>query len=121
MKRIALLVASLLILTGCAQTTTEKISEDAIPVAFYFVSDTPRGLKLFSERQNFNASEGDLTLQIISDLVSGAVTPLDPQYENLWGKGNTVNSVAVDQSRASVDLGSLDLNVGANSVSVQTI
>ena len=113
MKRIALLIVSLLFLTGCAQTTTEKISEDASPVAFYFVSDTPRGLKLFSERQNFNASEGDLTLQIISDLVSGAVTPLDPQYENLWGKGNTVNSVAVDQSRATVDLGSLDLNVGA--------
>lgn len=113
MKRIALLVASLLFLTGCAQTTTEKVSQDGIAVAYYFVSDTPRGLKLFSERQKITASEGDLNLQIVSDLVSGAVSPLDPQYENLWGKGNTVNSVTVDQSLAIVDLGPLDLNVGA--------
>jgi hypothetical protein len=113
MKRFALLVTSLLILTGCAQGTTEKVYENGVPVTFYFVSDTPRGLKLFSETQNYQVEEGDLNLQVVSNLVTGAVVPLDPQYSNLWGNGNTVNSVTIDQSIATVDLGELSLNVGA--------
>lgn len=115
MKRITLLLAASLLLTGCSQTSVEKIYEDLVPVDFYFVSDTPRGFKLFSERQEFKAEDGNLNLQVISDLVSGAIAPIDPQYVNLWGQGNTVNSVTVDQSRATVDLGTLDLNVGAES------
>jgi hypothetical protein len=113
MKKIALFIASLLFLTGCAQSTTEKVYEDGVPVKFFFVSDTPRGFKLFSETQNFQVKEGDLNLQVVSDLVTGAVVPLDPQYSNLWGNGNMVNSVTVDQSVATVDLGTLKLNVGA--------
>lgn len=115
MKRITLLLASLLLLAGCSQTTVEKMYEDGVPVDFYFVSDTPRGFKLFFETQKYKVGEGDLNLQVISDLVSGAIVPIDPQYVNLWGKGNTVNSVTVDQSRATVDLGTLNLNVGAES------
>jgi hypothetical protein len=113
MKRIALLVASLLILTGCSQTATEKVSENGIPVKFYFVSDTARGFKLFSEIQSQLVREGDLNLQVISDLVSGKVTTLDPEYVNLWGGTNTVNSVKINQSVATVDLGEISLNVGA--------
>lgn len=113
MKRISLLFASLLLLTGCGQSSTEKLPEEGIPVNFYFVSDTPRGLKLFSETQKYMAREGDLNLQIISDLLSGAAVPLDPQYTNLWGTGNTVNSITVKQSIATVDLGQVTLNVGA--------
>ena len=113
MKRIALLMASLLILTGCSQTATEKVSENGIPVKFYFVSDTARGFKLFSEIQSQLVREGDLNLQVVSDLVSGKVTPLDPEYINLWGGTNTVNSVKINQSIATVDLGEISLNVGA--------
>ncbi len=50
---------------------------------------------------------------MVSDLVSGAVAPLDPQYVNLWGNGNTVNSVTFDNSVATVDLGEILFNVGA--------
>ena len=113
MKKIALLVASILILTGCAQGTTEKVYENGVPVNYFFVSDTPRGFKLFSETQNFLVEEGDLNLQVVSDLVSGAVVPLDPHYVNLWGNGNTVNSITVNQGVAKVDLGTVKLNVGA--------
>lgn len=113
MKRIALLVASMLLLTACAQTSTEKADENGIPLKYYFVADTPRGFKLFSETQNQIVQNGDLELQIVSDLVSGEVAPLDPQYVNLWGKGNTVNSVTFDKSVATVDLGEILLNVGA--------
>lgn len=113
MKKIALLVASMFLLTGCSQISTERDSGDETPLTFFFVADTPRGFKLFSERQNFIARDGDLILQVVSDLVSGAVAPQDPQYVNLWGKGNSVNSVTVDQSLATVDLGKVTLNVGA--------
>ena len=115
MKKIVELVASLFLLTGCAQTTAEKVYEGGIPLTFYFVSDTPRGFKLFSETQKYSLRDGDLNQQVLSDLVSGAITPADPQYVNLWGNGNTVNSVTVDQARATVDLGTLNLNVGAES------
>lgn len=113
MKKIALLIASIFLLTGCTQAATEKVYEDGIPLSFFFVADTPRGFKLFSETQNQVAREGDLKLQIVSDLVSGAVVPLDPQYVNLWGNGNTVNSVTVEASIATVDVGEISLNVGA--------
>lgn len=112
MKRIALLIASLLLVTGCTQSTTERLWEDGVLVKFYFVSDTPRGQKLFSEAQ-ISSEFYDLNLQVISDLVSGKVAPLDPDYVNLWGDANTVNSVSVDGSVATVDLGEVSLNVGA--------
>jgi hypothetical protein len=112
MKRVTLLIVSLLILAGCAQTTSERAVKDGVSVNFYFVSDTPRGFKLFSEVHTLSAVD-DMNLQVISDLVTGAVAPLDPQYVNLWGNGNTVNSVTIDQSVATVDLGTLVLNVGA--------
>ncbi len=106
-------MASLLFLTGCAQSTTKQVAEEGVRVNFYFVSDTPRGFKLFSETQDFQVKEGDLNLQVVSDLVSGAIVPLDPQYSTLWGNGNIVNSVTVEQSVATVDLGTPKLNVGA--------
>lgn len=114
MKKIALIIASLLFLAGCSQSTTEKVYEDGLPIKFFFVSDTARGFKLFSETQNYQVREGDLNLQVVSDLVSGAIVPLDPQYSNLWGTGNMVNSLTVNQSVATVDLGALKLNLGAD-------
>ena len=112
MKKIAALIASLLILTGCAQGATEEAVENGIPVKFFFVSDTPRGFKLFSEVQPLTTAD-DLNLQVVSDLVSGKVVPLDPEYANLWGGTNTVNSVQITDSVATVDLGEISLNVGA--------
>jgi len=112
MKRIVLLVASLLLVTGCSEHTDVRVWEDGVPVKLYFVSDTPRGLKLFSEERT-SSDFYDLNLQVISDLVSGKVAPLDPDYTNLWGGTNTVNSVTVNGSVATVDLGAISLNVGA--------
>ena len=112
MKRIAVLVAFLLLMAGCAQNTTERVSENTNPVTLYFVADTPRGLKLFSEERTFPATD-DFNLKVISDLVSGKVTPLDSDYTNLWGGTNTVNTVDIAGSFATVDLGELSLNVGA--------
>jgi hypothetical protein len=112
MKKFAAFVTLLLLLSGCAQTATESSNEDGVPVKFYFVSDTARGFKLFSETQPLIAAN-DLNLQVVSDLVTGKITPLDPDYSNLWGGTNTVNSVKVNESVATVDLGEISLNVGA--------
>jgi len=112
MKRIALLIASLFLVTGCSEHTDVRVWEDGVPVKLYFVSDTPRGLKLFSEERT-SSDYYDLNLQVISDLVSGKVTPLDPDYTNLWGGTNTVNSVSVKDGITTVDLGEISLNVGA--------
>jgi hypothetical protein len=112
MKKIVALIASLLLLTGCAQSTTENAIEGGIPVKFFFVSDTPRGFKLFSEVQLWTAAD-DMNLQVVSDLVMGKVVPLDSEYTNLWGGSNTVNSVGIAGSVATVDLGDITLNVGA--------
>jgi len=112
MKRIALLLASLLLVTGCSEHADVRVWEDGVPVKLYFVSDTPRGLKLFSEERT-SSDYYDLNLQVLSDLISGKVTPLDPDYTNLWGGSNSVNSVSIKESVATVDLGEISLNVGA--------
>ena len=112
MKKIATLITSLLILTGCAQGTTENAVEDGLPVKFFFVSDTPGGFKLFSEIQSWTAAD-NMNFQVVSDLVTGKVIPLDPEYANLWGSTNSVNSVGIADSVATVDLGEISLNVGA--------
>jgi hypothetical protein len=111
MKIIAGLMASFLLLTGCAQSATEN-SDDKTSVKMYFVADTPRGFKLFSEIRQFGPAD-DLNLKVISDLVSGKIAPLDSDYANLWGGTNTVNSVSITDSVATVDLGETSLNVGA--------
>jgi hypothetical protein len=111
MKKIAGLMASFLLLTGCAQSATEN-SDDKTSVKMYFVADTPRGFKLFSEIRQFGPAD-DLNLKVISDLVSGKIAPLDSDYANLWGGTNTVNSVSITDSVATVDLGEISLNVGA--------
>jgi hypothetical protein len=111
MKKLACLMASFLLLTGCAQSATEN-SDDKTSVKMYFVADTPRGFKLFSEIRQFGPAD-DLNLKVISDLVSGKIAPLDSDYANLWGGTNTGNSVRITESVATVDLGEISLNVGA--------
>jgi Immunoglobulin-like domain of bacterial spore germination/Sporulation and spore germination len=112
MKRIAALIASLLLLTGCAQSSTDLSKEEGQAVKFYFVADTPRGLKLFSEEHLYSSFD-DMNLQVVADLVSGKVAPLDPDYTNLWGDTNSIKSVNIANSVATVDFGQLSLNVGA--------
>lgn len=101
---------ALLFLTACTNegVLVEKTSE----VNIYFVADTPRGFKLFSENQIFEQSN-DLAQKIIADLVTGKLTPKDSDYVNLWGSTNTLNSITSLDSIATIDLGTISLNVGS--------
>jgi hypothetical protein len=110
MKRVALLLILPLLLTGCAKNA-EPVAVSST-ATIYFVSDTPRGFKLFSEKREFPKSE-ELSKQIISDLVSGKIAPKDPNYVNLWGSTNSVNSINTVNSVATIDLGKITLNVGS--------
>lgn len=110
MKRAALLIALTLALVGCAQNQNK--AEIGGRATIYFVADTPRGFKLFSEIREFPKSE-NFIVSIISDLVSGKLQPLDPDYRNLWGGKNRLNSIIVDKQIATIDLGKVSLNVGS--------
>lgn len=110
MRKISLVFIAALLLSGCAGDggSAEKSSE----VNVYFVGDTPRGFKLFSEKREFTQSD-DLAQKVISDLVSGKITPEDPNYVNLWGSTNSLKSITTSKSVATIDLGTVSLNVGS--------
>ncbi len=110
MKKIPLFLLLAVLVTGCAANT--ELPKAGTVVDIYFVADTPRGFKLFSEKREFVQSQ-DLALDAISALVSGEITPLDPDYVNLWGSSNIVNTIAIADSIATIDLGVLNLNVGS--------
>ena len=112
MKKIAFLLISMILISGCT-SNSEPTKAGAI-ASLYFVADTPRGFKLFSEQREFPETE-NLGQDVISDLVSGKIVPLDPNYVNLWGAKNTVNSITASDSVATIDLGTISLNVGAES------
>jgi hypothetical protein len=111
MKRIALFVILPLLLTGCAKEVTKV--EGVTQASIYFVADTPRGFKLFSEKRAIPNSN-DFALSVISDLVAGKLTPKDSNYTNLWSDKNIVNSITITDSEATIDLGTISLNVGSD-------
>lgn len=112
MKRITLLLALSLLLAGCADAD-EKV-ETGSAQTLYFVTDSPRGFKLVSELVEFPKSE-NLGEEIISDLLAGKIAPRDSDYSNLWGSTNTLNSITTSGSIATIDLGTISLNVGSES------
>lgn len=112
MKRLSLIFVGAILLSGCA--SSEDLSKKSEMVNLYFVADTPRGFKLFSEYREFPDSE-NLNQEVISALVTGEVAPRDPDYANLWGPGNSINSISTSDSNATIDFGSIKLNVGGES------
>lgn len=112
MKKIPVLLLSIFLLSGCASDSemVEKTSKASI----YFVADTPRGFKLFSERRDFMQS-ANFAQNVISDLVSGKIVPNDADYANLWGSTNSVNSIVTSGEIATIDLATISLNVGSES------
>jgi hypothetical protein len=106
----------LFILTGCAPASNPDAMQTVTrEFEIYFVSDTPRGVKLFSEIREFKASDGTFATEILSQLISGALQPLDPDYSNLWNESNSLNQVLVSGATATVDINLGKLNVGSES------
>lgn len=97
-------------------TTPTPTSPPLQTVQMYYVGDTPKGFKLFSERYSFQTS-GDLVTESLSRLISGRAQPIDPDYTNLWGNGTSLSVFTKDGSIGVVDLKMGKLNVGAESES----
>lgn len=90
MRKIAIALSALLFLPGCGNLAEPSNTDRAVKI--YFVSDTPRGFKLFSEIRNFTDSK-NFSQEVISQLISGDLTPLDPDYVNLWGASSQLRSI----------------------------
>ena len=95
------LLVSIFLLAGCSSTGGNQ-SE------IFFVTDTPRGIKLVSEIREYKDAE-----QAIGDLISGKTQPLDPDYTNLWQGNSSLNRLRIVQDVAEVDISLDSLNVGA--------
>jgi hypothetical protein len=111
MKKTSLLLVLVFLLSGCSKN--EEPIETTSAATVYFVADTPRGFKLFSEKQEFPKS-ADLAQSVISDLVSGVTSPKDASYANLWGSESSINSIESSGSVATIDFGAISLNVGSD-------
>lgn len=108
MKRFLSLLLTTFLLIGCSTEATPR----TVDVKIYFVADTPRGFKLFSEVQEVKEQE-DLAEFVISQLISGVITPKDPDYVNLWDGSHSLNSISYNGSLATIDFSLGKLNVGS--------
>lgn len=129
MKKSLVWMLICLILAGCsAQTTptstpTETTTPSASPTAeptmtvqeatVFFILDTPLGLKLVSELRQFKIQKLTLEQQVMSELISGDLQPLDPDYGNLWTASNQLTSVQISGEVAILDIKKPTMSLGA--------
>lgn len=107
MRKFLALLACGALLTGCSVP-------EATSVEVYYVGDTPSGFRLFVENAQISAGS-NLEEKVLGDLISGQLQPIDPDYTNLWGVGNSLKSLSVEGDSATIDLAQPQLNVGAES------
>jgi hypothetical protein len=98
-----------LMVSGCQAIPEEP---NTIEAEVYFVSDTSRGLRLFSEVRVLEVSGDQTAFSVLSDLVSGELQPLDPDYSNLWDSSHALKSLTISGSTATLDLDFGELMVG---------
>lgn len=114
MSKLVSAVLVIIALSSCAPPPNEQaLVDETKDVTVYFVADTPRGFKLFSEIREIKSPAGGMADAVISQLVSGELQPLDPDYVNLWDNSNSLNQVMISGARATVDINLGNLNVGA--------
>jgi hypothetical protein len=122
MKLILSLFLSAFLLGGCSSNVAspEQNADSGTPanstnlktVKIFFVSDTGTSLRLFSESALVTEVVGSPEISAVNALLSGAA-PKDPDYVNLWGSGVQINNLLVDGAMATIDLKTLNLEVGA--------
>lgn len=114
MKRLLWFLVCTGLIASCAPATNQKaLVEQTKEVEVFFVGDTPRGFKLFSEKLEITALEGEVPNKVISELISGELQPLDPDYLNLWDKSNSLNQIVLSGTTGTIDLNLGKLNVGS--------
>jgi hypothetical protein len=109
MKLLSLAIGFVLIFSGC--TSQGGLADRDIEV--FFVADSPRSLLLYSEVRLLEVPPQDQASWVVSQLVSGAIQPLDPDYVNLWDQSHALNELSIAGNTATVDLALGKLNVGS--------
>jgi hypothetical protein len=122
MRFIRAILISTFLLVGCSNNVTNPeqngssgASADSTnlkTVKLYFVADTGTSLRLFSELALVTEVVESPEISAVNALLSGA-TPKDPDYVNLWGSGVQINNLLIEGSLATIDLKTLNLEVGA--------
>lgn len=104
----------MLLVSGCAPAVQPpEPSTEALTAEIFYAVDSPEGLRLASETREVEATKDTLASVVLSQLISGDLLPLDPDYINLWGQPNQLNQIDTATSDAVVDLRPVTLNVGA--------
>jgi hypothetical protein len=120
-----MMIAALL-LAACspsAEPTTSPSPSTSAPfeieVVGYFVADTPRGFRLFTESQTITPDNTygdslaeDEGLAAVDAMLQGRLSPIDDDYTNLWGKSDLL-SYAITNQLITLDIDTPNLNVGA--------
>lgn len=104
---VAWLAVMALMVSGCQATPEEPSTMEepnTMEAEVYFVSDTTRGLRLFSEVRVLEVSGDQSTFSVLSDLISGELQPLDPDYSNLWDSSHALRSLSITGNIATLDL-----------------
>lgn len=122
MKKILVIVTLLLAACSPSVEPTPSPSTSApleLEVVGYFVSDTPKGFRLFTETHLITPDETygealaeDEGLAAVDALLEGRLAPNDPDYTNLWGESDLL-SFAVTNQVITLDIATPNLNVGA--------
>lgn len=121
-KKMAIALVAVLAVAGCSSTTSPSptntspspsitVPEDLKDFTLYFVDDSPKGFRLFSEVQQLPVAYD--VEDVIRELVNGTLQPNDPDYVNLWGGSSAVLSVEVTSDLITIDLADIELNVGS--------
>lgn len=121
-KKMAVSLVVVLVVAGCSSTTSPTpttsnptpsvtVPEDLKDLTLYFVDDTPKGFRLFSEVQQLPVSFD--VEEVVAALIDGTLQPRDPDYVNLWGGSSSVISVDVSSDLITIDLAAVELNVGS--------
>lgn len=114
MKKLTRFVLVLVVMGACSPPTNEQaLAEETKVFEAFFVTDTPRGFKLVSELREFKSTQGGFPTKVLSQLISGELQPLDPDYVNLWDNSNSLNQVVISGATATIDINLGKLNVGS--------
>lgn len=122
---VAVVVAAVLALGGCAApdpglspeptppAASPSASSQSIAVELFFAHSQPTEFTLIGEPRTLELPGGAPALDaVLGLLVSGELQPLDPDYTNLWEAGALV-STRRDGDVLTVDLIAVSMNVGA--------
>jgi spore germination protein GerM len=92
--------------------STSPSTEPSQPVEVFFAHRQATRTTVIAETHTVDVGAAPMDA-VLAKLVSGAIQPLDPDYENLWGAGSELLSTSADDGILTVDLSPGVLSLGS--------